>query len=532
MKYLCPKTLLAVFPRTPDPMKILRLVFFISFLATISCKEKENPSTQIGTVRIEGIELEKLKLPGARTLANFRWNHTFPNSLEVNFLEVASGKSFPISINPNDFGQAYQIELPLGSYEYTGQSTGATVSPILPIRLQGKFDVTKSTESLVLKASSDHGLITYSKSNLSGAPKVKAPSEGVFFSNPDFYYAYVKGGELVKTELALSNGKAFRIGLATPGFSHRQFQVRTNESGTPVTFTPVDFEVSTDLLSLGPNGYPSGLLPYSILDLPASQNETSGLQWIQGRLFSISDGGNPAEIYEINPQTGILLRTIKVSNVPNVDWEDLAASPTHLYVGDFGNNSGNRKDLKVLKIPIAAVLNQTDVSAEIISFSYPDQSDFSGSNPNHNFDCEALVFSGNRLHLFSKNRGDQQTKHYSLSPDAGNQVAVLSGRFDSKGLITGADASGDGQNMVLLGYEDRGISSRSFIWTFAKVSGPVFSSTGNQFFLGSPVGLGQTEGVTIDQMMEIKISGERISQSGLTIPPKLFGVDLGGIFTP
>lgn len=501
-------------------------------MSPFSCKEKENPSTQISIVRIEGIELEKPKLPGARTLANFRWNHTFPNSLEVNFLEVATGKSFPISINPNDFTQAYQIELPLGSYEYTGQSSGPSVSPSLQIRLQGKFDLTESTASLELKASSDYGLITFSKSNLSGIPKVMVPSEGVLFSNPDFYYAYVKGGELVKTELALSNGKSFRIGLATAGFSHRQFQIRTNESGTPDTFTPVDFETSTDLLSLGPNGYPPGLLPYSILDLPASQNETSGLQWVQGRLFSISDSGNPAEIYEINPQTGVLLRTIKVTNAPNVDWEDLAASPTHLYIGDFGNNSGNRKDLKILKIPVAAVLNQTEVSSEIISFTYPDQSDFSGSIPNHNFDCEALVFSGNRLHLFSKNRGDQQTKHYVLSPDAGSQVAVLTGRFDSKGLITGADASGDGQNIVLLGYEDRGISSRSFIWTFAKVSGSVFSGSGNQFFLGSPAGLGQTEGISIDPKMEIKISGERISQSGLTIPPKLFGVDLSGIFIP
>lgn len=517
---------------SPAPMKILRFAFFIFLILAFACKEKENPAAAISKLSITGIQLEKSSLPGARILANYQWTHSFSNSLQVNFREVASGKTFPISINPNDFSQPYTLELPFGSYEYTGQSTGGAFSSSLPLMLTGKLEVTNPSESLILKAGSDYGLITYSKSNLSGAPLLKAPSEGVFFTKSDFYYTYAKAGELVKTELVLSNGKSFRIGFKVTGFAHRQLQLRTNQSGTADTFQPVDFDISTDLLNLGPNGYPAGLFPYSSIDLPASQNETSGLQWIQGRLFSISDGGNPAEVYEINPQTGILLRTVKVSNAPNVDWEDLAASPTHLFIGDFGNNSGNRKDLKILKIPIAAVLNQTEVAAEIISFTYPDQSEFSGSNPNHNFDCEALIFRNNSLHLFSKNRGNQQSKQYNLSPEPGTQVAALIGEFDSKGLITGADVSGDGKNIVLLGYEDRGISSRSFLWTFAAVSGTVFSGSGNQFFLGSPAGLGQTEGISIDPRMEIKISGERISLSGLTVPPKLFGVDLAGIFTP
>jgi hypothetical protein len=68
--------------------------------------------------------------------------------------------------------------------------------------------------------------------------------------------------------------------------------------------------------------------------------------------------------------------------------------------------------------------------------------------------------------------------------------------------------------------------------TFASVSASFFSGTGNQFFLGSPANLSQTEGIAMDSQLELKISGERISLGGLTVPPKVFEVDLGGIFTP
>ena len=332
--------------------------------------------------------------------------------------------------------------------------------------------------------------------------------------------------------MPLSNGKSFRVVATAKSFFHQQYQLSSSSAGTPDSFQKVDFDIASERFVLGGNGYPAVLFPYRINDLGSPLNETSGLQRIQNRLFSINDSGNSAEIQEINPISGSLIRTIKVTNAPNIDWEDLAASSSHFYIGDFGNNVGNRTDLKILKIPISNLLNQTEVVAEIIEFSYPDQSDFSGSNANHNFDCEAMIFRDNQLHLFSKNRGDERSKHYTLSTNVEKQVADLQGNFDSKGLITGADVSPDGKNVVLLGYENKGISTRSFVWTFASVSSSVFSGSGNQFFLGSPAGLGQTEGISIDSQMELTISGERISFSGLTVPPRLFKVDVGGNFVP
>ncbi|MFN3997848.1 hypothetical protein [Algoriphagus sp.] len=512
-------------------MNITSPIFLMFFLLIFSCGEKEKPGSDIGKVTISGMELTKSTNPSGRTLATSQWKHIFSNQLNLTFTG-SGGETFSLSLDPNDFSKSYTIDLPFGTYEYSGASTAQALSSTLPVNVSGQLVVDNTNESLLLKASSDYGLFTFSKPELSTAPKILEPQAGTLSSTSDFYYTYVKGNELLKTEIPLSNGKSFRIVAPARSFFHQQYQFSSSSTGTPDSFQKVDFDVASERLVLGGNGYPSILFPYRIHELGTALNETSGLQRIQGRLFSINDSGNSAEIQEINPASGSLIRTIKVTNAPNIDWEDLASSSTHLFIGDFGNNVGNRTDLKILKIPISNLLNQTEVTAEIIEFSYPDQSDFSGSNANHNFDCEAMIFRDNQLHLFSKNWGDERTKHYTLSPTVGKQVAAFQENFDSKGLITGADVSPDGKNVILLGYENKGISSRSFVWTFASVTGSIFSGSGNQFFLGSPAGLGQTEGISIDSKMELTISGERISFSGLTVPPRLFKVDVGGIFTP
>lgn len=512
-------------------MKIQTVIFSLFWILFFSCGEKENPGSGIGTVKITAIKLQEAANPAGRINAVYQWKHLFTEQLQLKFTS-SDGDSFSLTINPNDLTQANSIELPFGNYEYSGTSTAQEISETLPIRVTGQVTVNSSSKDLSIIASSDYGLITLSKSNLSAAPKTLEPQTGSFASTSDFFYLYIKNDLTLNAEIPLSSEHSFRLVDTAKSFTHQHFQLLDESVDTPDSFEFTDFALAIRRLNLGANGFPEVLFPYQINDLEPSLEETSGLQLIEGRLFSINDGGNSAEIQEINPESGALIRKIKVSNAPNVDWEDLAASTTHLYIGDFGNNEGKRTDLKILKIPISSVLGENEVTAEVISFSYPDQSDFSGTNPDHNFDCEAMVFWNNQLHLFSKNRGDSKTKHYSLTTAGGNQVAVLLESFDSEGLITAADVSPDGKNIVLLGYEDKGASSRAFLWTFANVSGSVFSVPGNRFFLGSPAGLGQTEGISIDAAMEVTISGEQIRVGGLTVPPKIFKVDLAGVFIP
>jgi hypothetical protein len=83
----------------------------------------------------------------------------------------------------------------------------------------------------------------------------------------------------------------------------------------------------------------------------------------------------------------------------------------------------------------------------------------------------------------------------------------------------------------LLGYEDAGFTSRSFVWLFSGYSGTAYlSGKSTRIFLGSPSLLSQTEGLIFEADGQVMISGERISVGGLTIPAKLSKIDLRGLF--
>ena len=82
--------------------------------------------------------------------------------------------------------------------------------------------------------------------------------------------------------------------------------------------------------------------PDYIADLPGILKETSGLVLINGQLWTINDGGNPAGMYQVDTANGKILRTILIRNTTNVDWESITQDDSSVYIGDFGNNFGNR----------------------------------------------------------------------------------------------------------------------------------------------------------------------------------------------
>src|SRR4051812_45510552 len=84
--------------------------------------------------------------------------------------------------------------------------------------------------------------------------------------------------------------------------------------------------------------------------LPAVLKESSGLCYTDGQLWSFGDSGNPDAIYKIDTTTGAILQTVTIANYPNTDWEDITADALYIYIGDFGNNSGDRTDLKILRV--------------------------------------------------------------------------------------------------------------------------------------------------------------------------------------
>jgi hypothetical protein len=143
-------------------------------------------------------------------------------------------------------------------------------------------------------------------------------------------------------------------------------------------------------------------------DLPTALNESSGLAYTDGKLWTFNDSGNSATLYRISESNGSIAQTVTVSNATNVDWEDITADANYLYIGDFGNNTnGNRTDLKIYRISKAAIGNAAIVSvmADVINFTYSDQDQTNlppTGNNNTEFDCEAFFIKDNHLHLFSK----------------------------------------------------------------------------------------------------------------------------------
>ncbi|MBC7919834.1 MAG: hypothetical protein H7Z75_01965 [Ferruginibacter sp.] len=237
--------------------------------------------------------------------------------------------------------------------------------------------------------------------------------------------------------------------------------------------------------------------------------ETSGLVFVNGRLWTHndSDGGNV--LYAVDTTNGKITQTVVLEGATNVDWEDLTRSDTHLYVGDVGNNQGGRKNLRVYRFLLAALQSSRDtirVGTETIAFSYADQTDFT-PREKHNFDCEALVFAGNQLYLFTKNRGDYRCNFYALPATPGAHVARPLGGFDARGLVTGASIHESGKELVLVGY---GRNLNVFLWVLSGYGDNLFlSGNRKRIKLGNATRLGQMEAVCQPDAHTWYFSGEK-----------------------
>lgn len=190
----------------------------------------------------------------------------------------------------------------------------------------------------------------------------------------------------------------------------------------------------------------------TVSELPRVLNESSGLIYLEnGNLLSHNDSGGKAELYEFEPGSGDLARVIKVNGARNVDWEEIASDSFYIYLGDFGNNMGNRQHLLIYRISKEQVEKNDDVTPDIIRFKYPDQTNFRSRNF-HNFDCEAMIAVGEKIILFSKNRSDFRSDIYIIPSEPGEYIAEKKGTLETEGLITAADINAKGDKVALLGY--------------------------------------------------------------------------------
>ncbi len=270
--------------------------------------------------------------------------------------------------------------------------------------------------------------------------------------------------------------------------------------------------------------YPGSIRQVTTLtDLPSSMGEISGLAPYGDLLIGHNDRGNPPNLFVFDKADGAVSYTMNVTNRSNSDWEDLAYNENYLFIGDMGNNDGNRTNLAIHRVPWSNFNpeSSTDLQADAsLAFSYPEQTQFNQAD--HNFDCEAIFYWGDHIYLFTKNRLDRRSNLYRISAQPGPaQFAELLGGFNSSGRITGADLNEDGSLLALMGYNRNG---NCFVWKFSEFPlGDFLSGRKEQYILGPFSTFGQMESILFENDSTLYIASEAVSELGL--PPRLFRLD-------
>lgn len=245
--------------------------------------------------------------------------------------------------------------------------------------------------------------------------------------------------------------------------------------------------------------------------------ETSGIAKDAFTYWTHNDSGNPSDIYQMS-EDGQIQNKVRLGDYYNKDWEDITTDGEHLYIGDFGNNFGNRKDLRILKVRLDSLASTRATVQDTINFRFPDQTEFYGDY-NHNFDCESLIAFGDSLYLFTKNHLDHACRVYRVPKAEGTYDAELVGEFNTQGIISSAAVSPDGTKVALVGYNYSGVMD-PFIWILSDFKGAdFFGGKTKRYNLDMKR---QTEGIAFANDSTLMITAEK----GLTRAASLFKVNL------
>lgn len=251
--------------------------------------------------------------------------------------------------------------------------------------------------------------------------------------------------------------------------------------------------------------------------LPNAVNEVSGLVVVnKDSILMINDSGDKAQLYTLNSK-GQLLNKKLINGIENKDWEALASDKEDLFIADFGNNCNCRQDLVIYRLHKNEVIDS-------IFFDLPDQKNFNPQKPWMNYDLEALAYSNNTLHLFSKNKvqkGNYYSKHYTLDLLQDEPKAVLQdSTLLPKLVVTGASFSPDGSECLIVAYNYKMLFgfipySTTRLFRFSNYeAGAVYSGTRTPYRIGPLFFLGQYESVDWIDAETALIASERTAFIG------------------
>ena len=249
-----------------------------------------------------------------------------------------------------------------------------------------------------------------------------------------------------------------------------------------------------------------------IAELPKGLKEISGIAYANNLLYAIEDSGNPNEVIVMDT-LGRITKNIMVSNVDNIDWEDLTFdNKGNLYIGDFGNNDNVRKDLAIHKINQSNLQNNEVKTEYKITFEYPEQTNFPPKRKDLMFDAEAFFEYNGNFYLFTKNRSrgfDGTSYIYKVPNKSGHHQAKLIKKIKTCSdyhncAITSAAISPNGSKFVLL--------SHSKVWLFENYSkNDITSVEMIELHLNH---YSQKEAICFKNNEELLIADERVKKNG------------------
>lgn len=238
-------------------------------------------------------------------------------------------------------------------------------------------------------------------------------------------------------------------------------------------------------------------------------NEISGMLVWKNLYWGFNDSGGDAVLFGFD-DTGKIIMEVELENAVNRDWESITQDEDFLYVGDFGNNFGNRKDLCIYKISKKKISDKAEqkVATEKINIQYAAQKDFDFMVNTTPFDCEAMTESNGELYLFSKNWRDHSTTIYRLSTQPGTYFLDAIDTLSVNLLVTGADISRDKIKLALIGYLDY----KTYLWIFSGFANDDFGSGESTYINLKNTDGAQTEGIYFLNSDSLLISTEQTKE--------------------
>jgi hypothetical protein len=250
---------------------------------------------------------------------------------------------------------------------------------------------------------------------------------------------------------------------------------------------------------------PANIEPLASLNLDGILSETSGLIFWENQFWTHNDNSD-TNIYALDTLYGRIVQPYPLSRITNTDWEEISQDEDYIYIGDIGNNSGNRDDLKIYRAGKNSILNNSAVF-DSVCFTYSDQTDFTPNDYNNDFDCEAFIVSKDSIYLFTKQWVTNGTSIYSLPKTPGNYVAKRRMSFNVNGLITGVVYLEEKRIIVLTGYSER---LKPFLYLLYDFSSPDFFG-GNKRKIEILLPYHQIEGITTTNGIKYFVTNEYFS---------------------